>query len=405
MKKIVFISHYFPRLPIFKHHGSWALDQAIALSANYNVTVITIKPKVYWFMRILSKKFKQWANIYDEIKINKNLDIKYIKVNPIAFKARELLYIFPEYYSTLFLKKYKDIIIKLRPDLLIGNHTLIEGLVCKKISEKHNIPYITFEHSPDDFIPRSQKHKIVYQAVISNALCFVNVSKYSESLVGKYYNFKDVNCKVLYNYSKDAFKYLNTETSSNNLPSFYDKRKKYIISVASYIKRKNQLYLIDFFSKNKNEVKEWELIIIGGYTSYYEKVKKVVSERNLKEKVHLLTNYTHEQVLTILNYMDIFVLPSESEMFNVAVLEAISAGLPVIVTNRNGTSDEFFAKYSLISSDPDKPDETNHKLMDLIVDEDKRKAIGTDNRKLYEEHFTFEKYVSRMNKLIEDVLL
>ena len=33
--------------------GLW--DQAIALSANYNVTVITIKPKVYWFMRILSK--------------------------------------------------------------------------------------------------------------------------------------------------------------------------------------------------------------------------------------------------------------------------------------------------------------------------------------------------------------
>lgn len=400
MKKIVFISHYFPRLPVYEHHGSWALDQAIAISENFEITVVTIKPKIYWFMKMLSKKFKAWANVYDNVEINKNLNIQYVEVNPFLFKSRELLYRYPEFLSKLFLKKYLKSIIKLCPDLLIGNHTLIEGLVCKKIKEMYNIPYIAFEHSPDDFIPRNKKHKLAYQSVIESATCFVNVSKYSEESIGKYYNFDNVICKVLYNYSKDAEKWDEKTTTTYDMIDFKED-KKYLLNIAAYEVRKNQLCLVDFISENINELEDWELLIVGGYSKYYNTIKKYIIQKGLENKIHLISNCPHHQVLGILRKADIFVLPSESEMFSVAVLEALSAGLPVVVTSENGTSDKVFDQYSLIRFDPGHPDIMSNELLRLIKNKEIRQIMGVNNRKLYEDYFIFEKYVLRMKNLIK----
>ena len=402
MKKLIFLSHYFPRLPMFEHHGSWALDQAIAISENFKITVITIKPKIYWFMKKLSGKYKKWSKVYDEAKINDNLDIFYIEVNPFLFKSRELLYKHPNITSNIFLKKYKKKIIMLNPDILIGNHTLIEGLVCNKIKNKYNIPYIVFEHSPDDFIPRNKKHRFYYQKVIDNAVFFVNVSKHSEECIGKYYNFDSVVCRVLYNYSKDARRKDNTIVS-NDIVNL-NKSKNYLLNIAAYEKRKNQLCLVDFFFENINELTDWELLLVGGYTNYYNTIKKYIDEKNLGNKVHLIKNCPHDKVLDILNKVDIFVLPSESEMFSVAVLEALSAGIPVVVTSENGTSDKVFEHYSLIIFDPNNSDAMSHELINLMRDVKNRQMIGTNNRKLYEDYFTYARYVFRMNKLIKEAL-
>jgi len=400
--KIVFLSHYFPRLPVFEHHGSWALDQAIAISENHKITVITIKPKVYWFMKVLSKQYRKWASVYNDIKINENLTVLYVEVSPFLFKARELLYRYPNLLSSLFFRKYIKDIVTTEPDLLIGNHTLIEGLVCEKISEKYNIPYIVFEHSSDDFIPRNKRHNSTYQDIINNAVSFVNVSKYSEECIGKYYNFVNVNCKVLYNYSKDAKQ--QEEIMINKDLFVFDKEKKYLLNISAYDEKKNQLCLVDFFTENINDLDDWELLIVGGYSNYYDIIKKYIEERALSNKIHLITNCPHNQVLDILKKVDIFVLPSESEMFSVAVLEALSAGLPVVVTSKNGTSDKVFDQYSLVRFDPDRPDIMNNELMKLIKNENTREAIGINNRKLYEDYFTYDKYVIRMKELIKDAL-
>ena len=64
------------------------------------------------------------------------------------------------------------------------------------------------------------------------------------------------------------------------------------------------------------------------------KAEKLVKELNISEEVFFLGNST--EVTKILCYSDVFLLPSQTESFGLAALEAMAAGTAVISTNTGG---------------------------------------------------------------------
>ena len=75
-------------------------------------------------------------------------------------------------------------------------------------------------------------------------------------------------------------------------------------------------------------------IVVAGDGQTREKLDTLINNLQLNARVHMLGNRTDTPQL--LAASDVFVLPSKSEGFSIALLEACAAGLPIIATDVGG---------------------------------------------------------------------
>jgi len=80
-------------------------------------------------------------------------------------------------------------------------------------------------------------------------------------------------------------------------------------------------------------VPAWHLLIVGpDEQGYASQVKKMIDRAGLEERVTLAGPMYGEERRTLLNTVDVFVLPTYNENFGIAVAEALACGVPVITT-------------------------------------------------------------------------
>ena len=91
------------------------------------------------------------------------------------------------------------------------------------------------------------------------------------------------------------------------------------------------LNCLSAFFKTQLWRKNVRLLIIGGGDEE-EILHKMIEKVGLSEKIQLVGRKTRAEIADILCASHAFVLASRSENFSVAVLEALSVGLPVIAT-------------------------------------------------------------------------
>jgi glycosyltransferase involved in cell wall biosynthesis len=104
-----------------------------------------------------------------------------------------------------------------------------------------------------------------------------------------------------------------------------------IVCVGRYEKVKNQQLLINAFSKLKDA--NAKLILVGD-GSEREKLEKLIMDLNCQDKIELVGFSAEPE--KYLAKATLFVLPSLSEGFGIAVLEAMQQGLPCLCSNVGG---------------------------------------------------------------------
>jgi len=80
-------------------------------------------------------------------------------------------------------------------------------------------------------------------------------------------------------------------------------------------------------------------LYIGGNGSYYEEARQLVKDKGLSERIIFLDWIGQEEKMRRFQMADVFILPSHFEGMPNAIMEAISAALPVIATNVGGIPD------------------------------------------------------------------
>jgi glycosyltransferase involved in cell wall biosynthesis len=90
-----------------------------------------------------------------------------------------------------------------------------------------------------------------------------------------------------------------------------------------------------------------QLYIIGD-GSEKQKLQKLVEKLQVKDQIQLLGHKSKQEIVTLLQQSDIFVLPSQSETFGVAYIEALACGLPIIATDCGGPRDIVTQKNGLL---------------------------------------------------------
>ncbi len=93
---------------------------------------------------------------------------------------------------------------------------------------------------------------------------------------------------------------------------------------------KNHLYLLDIFKKISDK-KEAKLLLVGDGNLRSE-IESKISNLNLNSRV-ILTGVRND-VSELLQAMDVFVLPSKYEGLGIVAIEAQSAGLPCVISDK-----------------------------------------------------------------------
>jgi len=124
--------------------------------------------------------------------------------------------------------------------------------------------------------------------------------------------------------------------SSYNIPA----SKKMLLCSARIDTQKNQLLLLEVFKELCEKYKDLHLLFLGAVSddSYYETLKTFIKENSLDSMVTFVHDLTPKDKLLIDAYADaeMLVLPSRHEPFGMVILEAFSAGIPVVASLTGG---------------------------------------------------------------------
>ena len=164
--------------------------------------------------------------------------------------------------------------------------------------------------------------------------------------------------------------------------------------------RKGLHYLIEGFKKFRYVNKK--LTIIGPETKDKIFFRNLLKKNNNQNIVYLGTK-THEEINKYFNKSDVFILPSLEEGLATVVLQAISSGCPVIVSENTGALEIVENNKCGFVIPIRNSNIIAEKLSELAEDEILRKKFSINAIK-FSKNYTWEKYVENLDQLVENFI-
>ena len=145
------------------------------------------------------------------------------------------------------------------------------------------------------------------------------------------------------------------------------------------------------------------LVIVGpDEASYRRTIEALLRTGGVLDRTLFTGMLTGDDKLAAYAAADVFVLPSHGEVIGVSTLEALAAGLPVVITRQCQFPEVAEAEAGLVVN-PD-PDEIHDALIKVLLDPEKGRAMGARGRQLVLERYTWDAVAERMARLYKSVL-
>lgn len=130
--------------------------------------------------------------------------------------------------------------------------------------------------------------------------------------------------------------------------------------------------------------------IAGGVLepAYFSELQALIQNLKLGDYFHFAGGVT--DLYEHLSAADIFVLPSRSEGFSNAIVEAMAASLPVVATNVGGNAEAVENGVSGFVVPSDDPQALAGAIMKLLADPERAIAMGAAGKQRVAEKFTIE---------------
>ena len=186
-------------------------------------------------------------------------------------------------------------------------------------------------------------------------------------------------------------------------------RKKYSISqntkVILFLGRIHKIkgldLLIKAFYELTKEMNNIKLVIVGPDGGYLSNLNKLIRTLRLKEKVLLTGGIYQKEKLSAYVGADVFVLPSYSEGLPMTVLEACAVGTPVVITDKcNASEVEDYQAGFVVKCDEK---EIKEALYKILSNENLRKKLGENGKKMIKERFTWNKIIEQIEQVYKEV--
>ncbi len=144
------------------------------------------------------------------------------------------------------------------------------------------------------------------------------------------------------------------------------------------------------------------LVIAGPDHGFQSKVEGWLRDEGALGRTTFTGMLLGDDKLAVLRDADLFVLPSYSENFGIAVVEAMACRLPVIISDKvNIWREVETADAGAVA--PPEADAFSARIVELLDDPARRQAMGEQGRRLVERAFNWDRIAERLEGLYQGV--
>lgn len=174
------------------------------------------------------------------------------------------------------------------------------------------------------------------------------------------------------------------------------------VAVGRLVPTKGYSYLLRAFSQVKNRCPRAHLLIVGD-GSLRSELEQIIVSMRLNDCIHLL-GY-RQDVPQLLKISDAFVLSSIHEGFGLVVLEAMAAGLQVIVTDSGGPSEIVQHGYNGFVVKPADAEELAKCMLDQVsTSKENAQRITANATRHVLEKYSHDRIVKSLEAIYESEL-
>jgi len=297
---------------------------------------------------------------------------------------------FRQYDPTFLIRLYR-LIKTLNPDLI---HTVLwfAGVLGRIIGRLSHKPVICAIHSPlNTNKEMSPIRSWVDRLTIQWASHIIFVAKNVQNNYRKYL----LSYKTTLIENGIDYHWLHVRSQKRSIPKSSD---HFIIgTVGRLVTIKNQQLLLNLIKRLQPQFPHVRLLIIGHGPLHNQLVQKAY-DLGIQEKITIIA----DEATFYYSLFDIFVLPSFAEGLSMALLEAMSFSIPVLVAHwhRNheviveGCNGYLFNPYNL--------DQLERRVIGLIMDKYARIQVGKAALNTIRRRFSMNKVVQKYRKLYEE---
>jgi len=290
---------------------------------------------------------------------------------------------------------------KLNIDILHVHHIPLY-INIKKAAKNCGIKHIVYtEHANYNIGKKLILQKACYDAAlavgrmttVSNSLkkFFINSVGIKESLIQVIYNGVDI--------ERFSPRPSNNELSKV-LPEKFKGKK--LITVGRLTEAKDYPNMFKALNLIKEQNYKFHLIIIGD-GEMREIIENEIIQNNLNSEVTLAGRRT--DIAELLSDADIFVLASKREGLPIAILEAMSSGLPIVATTVGAISEVLEDGYNAFMVEAENSVSLANGISKLLDDETLIDDYGRNSRKLVEEKYSMNFIVDQYAELYQQLIV
>ena len=194
-----------------------------------------------------------------------------------------------------------------------------------------HIKVVTTLHGTDITLVGSHPtYKTAVEFSINNSDVVTAVSNNLKRTTNQLFKIKK-DIQVVYNFI-DIEKYSKAEEQECKRDALAEPNERILTHISNFRPVKRVEDVIKVFYEVQKEIPS-KLLMIGEGPER-EKAETLAKKLGIKDKVFFLGNST--EIIRILCYSDVFLLPSQTESFGLAALEAMAAKTAIISTNTGG---------------------------------------------------------------------
>ena len=325
---------------------------------------------------------------------------KRIRYHEVSVSEYPLFY-YPPYESVLA-SKMVDVVKYEKLDLMHVHYAIPHAsaaITAKMVLAEEGIklPVITTLHGTDITLLGKDAS---FEPVISFAINKSDaVTAVSQSLKNDTYKLFGINQEI-----EVIPNFLNAENEAvESTPElrreYAEDKERIIIHMSNFRPVKRIIDIIEVFARVQPSIPS-KLILLGDGPER-SRAEQKCRELNISEHVTFVGNLKQPQEL--LSIGDLFILPSESESFGLAALEAMSSGLPVISTNTGGLPEVNRHGVTGMMSDVGDIDDMVKNCIYLLEDS-RRLSKFKDQAKRRAQDFSLDKILPLYEQLYQKVI-
>lgn len=281
------------------------------------------------------------------------------------------------------------------PDI-IACHSSMAGILGRVMSLFYKKPKVVFTAHSWAFTEGAPFLRKILMIPVEKFLAkftdkIICVSLFDKNIALKYKVAKDEKIKVIHNGVRNM--------ECRNLQR---KENFRIITVSRLDYPKLPELLIRAFALVVNTKPNSELFIIG-YGARLDKIVSLIQELKLTDKIKIFNIQDKEKVISELIKADLFALISKHEGLPLAVLEAMSVGLPIVASKVGGIGEEVADDCGyLVENDAEKIKDA---ILKIISSESLPIFMSKNSWNRQRNIFSLNKFLQETEKVYKDLLI